>query len=84
MRMLKSVKRLLVSFERLGRYPSCDHLNQALGYLLMDYETNRFAIEEICHAIRKCDGYFYSYIASLMHVYGFSEFLKGANIDASD
>lgn len=82
--MLKWINRALESQKRIGRYPSCDHLNQALGDLLMDYETNRFAIEEICHAIRKADGYFYSYIASLMHVYGFSDFLKGANIDADD
>ena len=43
----------------IGRYPSCDHLNIAIRYLLNDVKVNRKAIVEICHAIRKAKGYFY-------------------------
>ena len=55
--MFKRLKR------KLSTYPSCDHLNIALAYLLKNPEANRFAIEEIRWAIVKSGGYFYSHVA---------------------
>lgn len=45
-----------------GRYPSCDHLNNALRYLKDGDRDN--AILEIIFAIEKANGYFYEDIAS--------------------
>lgn len=47
--------------ENYGKYPSNDHLNVALRYLLkIDNNTNvNKAISEIVFAIRKADGRFY-------------------------
>lgn len=44
--------------EALGTCPSCDHINIALRSLLADPERNAIAIEELCYAIAKADGYF--------------------------
>ena len=40
-----------------GRYPCCDHLNNALRFLLRDDKNVTYAIEEIYQAIVKADGY---------------------------
>lgn len=64
----------------IGSYPACDHLNVALGYLLHDADENRLAIEEICYAITKSGGYFYSHIASLLSVTGFGYFVNKGNV----
>lgn len=42
---------------RLAKYPACEHLNQALWYLLKKPEENRDAIGEIVYAIVKSGGY---------------------------
>ena len=42
---------------RLAKYPACEHLNQALWYLLKKPEENREAIGEIVYAIVKSGGY---------------------------
>lgn len=41
----------------ISRYPSCEHLNMALWYLLKKPEENRDAIGEIVYAIVKSGGY---------------------------
>ena len=46
-----------------GRYPCCDHLNNALRFMLMDWKNNVHAIEEIYQAIIKAGGYFHQDIA---------------------
>lgn len=48
--------------KRFGRYPACDFLNSALRLLLKHPQENRAAIEEICRAISKANGYFYDYV----------------------
>lgn len=42
---------------QLAKYPACEHLNQALWFLLKNPETNREAIGEIVYAIVKSGGY---------------------------
>lgn len=42
---------------KLAKYPACEHLNQALWFLLKNPETNRDAIGEIVYAIVKSGGY---------------------------
>lgn len=46
-----------------GRYPCCDHLNNALRFMLTDWKNNVYAIEEIYQAIVKAGGYFHKDIA---------------------
>ena len=65
---------------RIATYPACDHLNFALRSLLDDVEENEGAIEEICLAITKSGGYFYSNIASLLAVSGFGHFVSKENV----
>ena len=65
---------------RIAEYPACDHLNHALDYLLEDAECNKRAIEEICYAITKAGGYFYSHIASLLAVKGYDHFVSRGNV----
>lgn len=65
---------------RFGIYPACEHLNCALGWLLDDAEKNREAIEEICYAITKANGYFYGYIANSLVMYGFGRFVSKENV----
>lgn len=81
--MFKRFKRPLKGLA-FGTYPSCDHLNLALCYLLENPETNRFAIEEICYAIRKADGYFYDHTRDMLLRNGFAGFVEGAEEDAAD
>ena len=59
--------------KKFGTYPCCDHLNSALRHLLKDKITNKSAIDEICQAIYKADGYFYEDVAN--------ELAKGNIID---
>lgn len=44
---------------KIGNYPSCDHLNNALRALLSDNPDIQSAIGEITYAIQKADGYFH-------------------------
>jgi hypothetical protein len=43
---------------KIGNYPSCDHLNNALRALLSDNPDIQSAISEITYAIQKADGLF--------------------------
>lgn len=61
---------------RFAGYPSCDHLNIALNILLQNAEQNRVAIEEICWAIVKADGYFYEHVKGILNLYGFKQYIK--------
>ena len=61
---------------RFAQYPSCDHLNCALNILLQNPKSNMVAIEEICYAITKANGYFYDHIKEKLKAYGFSRFVK--------
>ena len=46
--------------DRIGQYPSCDMLNNAMRFLFEgDVTSNMRAIEEIMYAIIKADGFFY-------------------------
>jgi hypothetical protein len=45
---------------KIGNYPSCDHLNNALRDLLSDNPNILSAISEITYAIQKADGYFHA------------------------
>lgn len=65
---------------KFATYPVSDHLNVALGHLLENAEENRVAIEEICFAITKHGGYFYSHIANLLVFYGFGCFVSEDNV----
>lgn len=65
---------------KIATYPACDHLNVALGHLLDDVEENRVAIEEICYAIIKGGGYFYSCNANLLVLYNFGYFVSEDNV----
>ena len=60
---------------RFGEYPSCDHLNCALAYMLKDPEENKRAIEEVCFAIVKARGYYYAHVANDLVRYGFGMFV---------
>ena len=90
--IIVKIKRLLLNrtatydpfLAGLGKYPSCDRLNLALGNLLVNPEMNYFAIEEICHAIRKANGYFYEYVFDMLVRNGFSVLVEGANVYADD
>lgn len=44
---------------KIGNYPSCDHLNNALRTLLSDNPNIQSAISEITYAIQKANGYFH-------------------------
>ena len=59
----KSRELIFKKNNKFGTYPCCDHLNVALRYLLKDRITNKSAIDEICQAIYKADGYFYEDVA---------------------
>ena len=62
---------------RFSQYPSCDHLNCALNILLQDpKETSRAAIEEICYAIVKANGYFYDHVKEKLIAYDYGRFVK--------
>lgn len=52
------MKRLSQRFKKWA-YPECEHLNNALRYLLKDAEKNKAAICEIYFAIVKTKGYFH-------------------------
>ena len=46
--------------DRIGQYPSCNMLNNALRFLFEgDVDSNMKAIEEIMYAIIKAEGFFY-------------------------
>ena len=46
--------------DRLGQYPSCDMLNNAMRFLFEgDVTSNMRVIEEIMYAIIKADGFFH-------------------------
>lgn len=51
----------------LGTCPACDHVNIALRVLLADPEKNAIAIEELCYAIAKADGYFVEDVKEDIH-----------------
>ena len=46
--------------DRIGQYPSCDMLNNAMRFLFEgDVDSNMKAIEEIMYAIIKAEGFLY-------------------------
>ena len=47
-----------------GRYPCCDLLNRALGFLLEGKIDG--GIDDIVLAIEKADGYFYEHIKKML------------------
>ena len=49
-----------------GQYPCCDFLNRALRYLLKEENPNEKAINEICWAIFRADGYFFEDVEALL------------------
>lgn len=53
---------------KIGNYPSCDHLNNALRDLLSDNPNIQSAINEITYAIQKADGYFHDDIKEKLGV----------------
>ena len=57
---------ILKRYKKWG-YSECDYLNNALRVLLKEPQKNKFAIEEICWAIKKTNGYFYDDIASKLY-----------------
>lgn len=82
--MIKKIREYLDKVHagmRLAHYPQCDHLNLAIGYLLEKPEENRLAIEEICWAILKADGYFFKHIADKLEQNGFGDFAEEAKIN---
>lgn len=62
--------------QHFNKYPCCDHLNVALGFLLEKPEENHFAILEICNAIVKAHGYFFDWIAKELEKNGMPGFVK--------
>lgn len=51
---------------RFGTYPSCDHINCAIHFLMekgYPDEDTRAAISELYYAIFKANGYVYDYVA---------------------
>ena len=52
--------------KKIGVYPCIDHLNLALKFLLEDAKLNIKAIEEICYAIEKANGYYYDYVLEML------------------
>ena len=65
--MIKKIREYLDKVHmgmRLAHYPQCDHLN--------------LAIEEICYAILKADGYFFKHIADKLEQNGFGDFAEEA------
>ena len=57
--------------KRLGKYPSCDHLNVALRKLLEYPSKNEKAISEILYAIDKADGYLLDDVRERLYATGF-------------
>ena len=55
-------------------YPECDHLNIALRFLLEGPFPDERAIEEICFAITKTNGYFYDDVKEMLVDGGFWKF----------
>lgn len=51
---------------KFGRYPCCDLLNRALGFLL-DGKTE-LAKDDIVYAICKANGYFYEDVAERLGI----------------
>lgn len=49
-----------------GKYPCCDLLNQALRFILDD--KPELAKDDIVHAIRKANGYFYDDVAERLGI----------------
>ena len=58
--MWKIIKR---NNKSIVTYPSIDHLNIALRHMLKNAKCNKSAIQEICYAITKGNGYFYDDVA---------------------
>lgn len=65
MNLLKKIKRL--KYPDRWDYPECDHLNLALIELLKEPQKNKFAIEEINHAILHAHGYYYDIVADELY-----------------
>lgn len=81
--MIKKIREYLNKVHtgmRLAYYPQCDHLNLAIEYLLEKPEENRLAIEEICYAILKANGYFFKHIADKLEQNDFENFVEVAKI----
>ena len=51
-------------------------LYRSILKLLKKPEENRFAIEEICYAITKADGYFYDSVAEQLELFGMAAFME--------
>ena len=60
----------------IGRYPSCDHLNIALTFLLENPTDNLSAIDEILYAISKADGYLYDHVKEELNAIDFYEWRR--------
>ena len=58
-RMKDKIRTMIRRVNRLGLYPSCDHLNTALRFLIED-KPKELVMEEIAYAILKSNGYFYA------------------------
>lgn len=52
------MNKLIQKFKKWA-YPECDHLNNALRFLIKKPEENRVAIEEIYFALQHTNGYFH-------------------------
>ena len=69
---------------KLAFYPPCDHLNTALGLLLINADENEAAIEEICYAILKSGGYYYPHIVEKLEVNGFGGLITEKSVMSND
>lgn len=85
--MIKKIREYLDKVHmgiRLAHYPPCDHLNTAIGLLLIKPDENESAIEEICYAILKSGGYYYPHIAEKLESCGFGDFVTEKSVMLND
>lgn len=75
-------------FQRnIGVYPCCDFLNSALMFLLLQKELSngsKTAIDEICWAIYKGNGYVYRHVLDLLWEKGFGDCAKRVRCHNND
>lgn len=62
------IQKIYQKIKKLG-YPECDHLNNALRFLLKKPAENRLAIEEIYFAMSITNGYFEDDVKKALYEY---------------
>lgn len=81
---IKSIRNNRRFQRKVGEYPCCDYLNNALMFLLQQKEISngsKTAIDEICWAIYKGNGYVYRHVLDLLWEKGLSDCAKRVKLE---